>query len=145
MKNWGITLRQKTKIPLTRTLSHHLTCILQINGVEGIFLVDTGASNSCLDQIKTQKFITQPDGDILEMSGAGKEKLHATSSEKCTLGVQGITISCLSFMLIDMEAVNNSLAKLNVAPVDGILGGDVLHQKKAIIDYRDLFLYIDNT
>lgn len=107
--------------------------------------MDTGASNSCLDQIKTQKFITQPDGDVLEMSGAGKEKLHATSSEECTLGVQGITISCLSFILIEMEAVNNSLAKLNVAPVDGILGADVLHQKKAIIDYRDLFLYIDNT
>ena len=35
---------------LKKTKSQHLTCTLKINGTEGLFLVDTGASNSCINE-----------------------------------------------------------------------------------------------
>ncbi|NBS20101.1 MAG: acid protease, partial [Flavobacteriia bacterium] len=40
-----------------------------------------------------------------------------------------------SFVLLDMQHINNTLAHENVAPIDGILGADFLRKNKAIIDY----------
>lgn len=141
----NIILKQKTKITLTPTPSQHLSCTIQVNGVEGIFIVDTGASNSCLDELNAEKFLIRPAGEPIEMSGAGKEKLQATSSEECQLAYKGQPIGSLSFMLIDMIAVNDSLDKMEVSPIDGILGADIFLEKKAIIDYNDLCLYLTKT
>lgn len=141
----NIILQHKTKITLTPTPSQHLSCAIQVNGVEGIFIVDTGASNSCLDELNAEKFLIRPAGEPIEMSGAGKEKLQATSSEECQLAYKGQPIGSLSFMLIDMIAVNDSLDKMEVSPIDGILGADIFLEKKAIIDYDDLCLYLTKT
>ena len=56
MKNPFKSSLETYTIPLKFTNSKHLVCQLFLNGVEGNFLIDTGASNSCLDNTLTTKF-----------------------------------------------------------------------------------------
>ena len=69
-------------INLKKTKSQHLTCILKINGVEGLFLVDTGASNSCINNEEKEMFNQVDKNKEIEGSGAGTEKLNLKMTKK---------------------------------------------------------------
>lgn len=47
-------------------------------------------------------------------------------------------------ILIDLKHINNALEKQDVDPIQGILGADILHKGKAIIDYNRKYLYLLN-
>ena len=51
MKRLEKILKEKKyiKIPLKRIATNHLELKAKINGVKGRFILDTGASNSCVD------------------------------------------------------------------------------------------------
>ena len=40
-------------------------------------------------------------------------------------------------LLFDMSHINNSLNEKEIKAVDGIIGGDILNEFKAIIDYNN--------
>ena len=122
-------------IPLQYSQSQHLTCTLEVNGLAAVFLVDTGASNSCFDQEKDTLFSLQPKGEQLPMTAASETPLHVRESQKITLSSNQQTLMRLPLILIDLIPINNALRKQGDPPIDGILGADVLQEKKAVIDY----------
>ena len=48
-------------------------------------------------------------------------------------------------MLIDMDTINAALVEQEEEKIDGIIGADVLHKKKAIIDYHQCCLYVNES
>lgn len=124
------------EIPLLFTESQHLICSLYINAKKGTFLIDTGASNSCIDADRAAYFALIPEGDSLSITAASETQLAAQSSQESLLGTKGQTIMELSFMLISLQTVNDALQKQDCSPIDGIIGADVLHKKQAVIDYN---------
>ena len=135
MKNPFKSSLETYTIPLKFTNSKHLVCQLFLNGVEGNFLIDTGASNSCLDNTLTTKFSVIQEGDELPLTSAGNEKLNAMKSQKSSLGIASKALASIPFMLIDMETINAALVEQGDEKIDGIIGADFLHKKKASIDY----------
>ena len=135
MKNPFKSSLETYTIPLKFTNSKHLVCQLFLNGVEGNFLIDTGASNSCLDNTLTTKFSVIQEGDELPLTSAGNEKLNAMGSQKSSLGIASKALASILFMLIDMETINAALVEQGDEKIDGIIGADFLHKKKASIDY----------
>jgi len=135
MKNPFKSSLETYTIPLKFTNSKHLVCQLFLNGVEGNFLIDTGASNSCLDNTLTTKFLVIQEGDELPLTSAGNEKLNAMGSQKSSLGIASKALASIPFMLIDMETINAALVEQGDEKIDGIIGADFLHKKKASIDY----------
>jgi len=135
MKNPFKSSLETYTIPLKFTNSKHLICQLFLNGVEGNFLIDTGASNSCLDNTLTTKFSVIQEGDELPLTSAGNEKLNAIGSQKSSLGIASKALASIPFMLIDMETINAALVEQGDEKIDGIIGADFLHKKKASIDY----------
>ncbi|MDA9330503.1 retroviral-like aspartic protease family protein [Flavobacteriaceae bacterium] len=135
MKNPFKSSLETYTIPLKFTNSKHLVCQLFLNGVEGNFLIDTGASNSCLDNTLTTKFSVIQEGDELPLTSAGNEKLNAMGSQKSSLGIASKALASIPFMLIDMETINAALVEQGDEKIDGIIGADFLHKKKASIDY----------
>ncbi|MGB1972233.1 MAG: aspartyl protease family protein [Flavobacteriaceae bacterium] len=131
-------------LPLQLTKSKHLICQLFVNGISGWFLIDTGASNSCLDEKCSDKFLVARQGKELPLTGAGKEKLSAFESQQSTVGTQEKVFAHLVFMLIDMETINMALIDQGNDPIDGIIGADLLRDKKAIIDYQHSRLQLPN-
>lgn len=122
-------------IPLRFTNSKHLICQLYLNGVKGNFLIDTGASNSCLDNKLTDKFSVLQEGEELPLTSAGNEKLNAMGSQKSNLGIANKSLASIAFMLIDMKTINAALIEQGDDKIEGIIGADFLHKKKARIDY----------
>ena len=70
---------------LKKTKSQHLVAQLEVNAVEGLFLIDTGASNSCIRADKEVYFELIGKDKTLELSGAGSEKLEAKPTTKSNI------------------------------------------------------------
>lgn len=145
MKNPFKTSTAQIKIPLRFSKSQHLIGEFILNGKVAVFLIDTGASNSCVDKTRADYFNLEAEGDNLPLQGAGQEKLFAQSSHKSSLYYSDKEIHHLSFMLIDMDTINAALAEQEEEKIDGIIGADVLHKKKAIIDYHQCCLYLNES
>ena len=123
------------EIELRLTSSQHLLGDFEVNGQEGVFLIDTGASNSCVDERLANQFNLSIAGDPQPMTGAGNEKLSAQASKKSTLSYKSKVLTQLEFMLIDMQPINTAFKEQGESPIDGIIGADLLQQHNGVIDY----------
>ncbi len=120
--------------------TRHLTLKICINDVEGIFLIDSGASNSCIDIESKKKFKLEKFKKSYSASGAGNEKFNAFKTKIAELSYQKNFIEKLNFLLIDMKSINNALKESDDVNIDGILGADFLTKKNAEINYRSMTL-----
>ncbi len=130
--------KENNKISLEITSSKHLVCVLKLNNKDAVFLVDTGASNSCFDILKKDKFNLQSRGIKIELTSAAEKKLGAISSDNCKLIFNPQKIKDVRLMLIDMSTINEALREQKEKEIDGILGSDILNEIKAKIDYENL-------
>ena len=129
---------KKKKILLEITASKHIVCNLKINDKRARFLVDTGASNSCFDILKKEKYNIQSKGKEIELTSAAEKKLGAVSSDNCKLRFNFHKGLDVTLMLIDMSTINDALEEQKEKKIDGILGGDILEEIKAKINYENL-------
>ena len=131
---------KKKKISLEFTESKHIVCNLKLNNIDARFLVDTGASNSCFDVLKKEKYNIQSKGKEIELTSAAERKMGAISSDNCKLIFDSQKIIDVTLMLIDMSTINNALEEQKEKKIDGILGGDILNEIKAKINYEKLLI-----
>jgi len=131
-----------TKIKLKLTKTNHFEIKATINGVKGLFILDTGASNSCVgfDTIETFKLIAK-DSDI-KAAGAGAVDMTTQISKKNEIKIGKWKKNKLALVLFNLTHVNTALIAHNSKPVDGIIGADILKKSKAIIDYEKKYLYL---
>lgn len=129
---------KKKKILLEITASKHLVCNLKINYKRARFLVDTGASNSCFDILKKNKYNIQSKGKEVELTSAAEKKMGAISSDNCKLTLNLQKVLDVTLMLIDMSTINKALEEQKEKKIDGILGGDILNEVQAKINYKNL-------
>ena len=116
----------------------HLTCKISINGVEGLFLVDSGASNSCIEIESEKKFKLDKYKKSYSASGAAKEKFDVLKSKKAEISHEKFVVEKLNFLLIDMKPINTAINESESIIIDGILGADFLVKKKVVLDYKKL-------
>lgn len=137
-------LRKKnySKIPLQITATNHLEIKAEINGITGSFILDTGASNTCigLDKINYFKLISKK-SDI-KAAGAGASNMETLTSKKNIIKIGRWKNKKLQIVLFDLSHVNEALTTHNAKSVDGIIGADILKKAKAIIDYRNKCIYL---
>ena len=119
----------------------HLVCNISINGVEGIFLIDSGASNSCIDKRNEKKYKLEKFKKSYSASGAGNGKFDVYKSKQAKISHKSKLICNLNFLLIDMESINNALNESDNIKINGIIGADLLTKKKGTIDYKNETLY----
>lgn len=124
------------------TITNHLEMSAKINGVEGSFILDTGASSSCIDFSFAETFhLFSEDSDVLA-AGAGATDMITKLSRKNEISIHKWTYQKLDIVLFDMSHVNTALENHNASPVHGILGADVLNLGKGVIDYQYNCLYL---
>ncbi|QBA63264.1 retropepsin-like aspartic protease family protein [Muriicola soli] len=134
--------RKYIAIPLTLTATHHLELMAEINGISGRFILDTGASNSCvgLDKIEHFKLISK--ASEVKAAGAGATNMETQLSTKNTLKIGDWKKKKVKFILFNLQHINEALTSHDALPVDGIIGADVLQKGKAVIDYDTSSLYL---
>ena len=119
----------------------HYLIEAKVNGIKGKFILDTGASNSCICISLEDKFKVISQKSKEKASSANSEMTHTkiSKSNAIQIGKWEDKIDLISF---DMNHINNALSQKKVPPIDGILGADILKKSKAILDYKTNRLYL---
>ncbi|SEL22793.1 Aspartyl protease [Aquimarina amphilecti] len=130
------------RIRLVYTKTNHFEVKAMLNGIEGNFILDTGASNSCVGFDAVEKFnLFAQDSDV-KAAGAGATDMLTQLSKKNTLQLGKWSKNNVSLVLFDLTHVNTALIAHKAEPVDGIIGADVLKRGKAVIDYERKCVYL---
>lgn len=131
---------KKIKFKVLKT--QHLLITAKINGIKGSFILDTGASNSCVGFAEIIKFKLIAENSETKAAGAGATGMLTQLSKKNKLKLGRWKSETLNLVVFDMSHVNEALVSYKTKPVNGIIGADVLLQGKAIIDYVNHYLYL---
>ena len=124
------------------TETNHFEIKAKINGVSGRFILDTGASNTCVGIDKADQFKLVSRSSEIKAAGAGATEMETFVSDKNKLELGKWKFKKQQIVLFDLIHVNEALIAHQALPVDGIIGSDVLKKAKAVIDYGKKKVYL---
>lgn len=126
------------KIIAIETDGFHLIVKSRINGKSARLLVDTGASRTVFDINKKEKFIKKQElvKNKSLSTGIGTNKMVSHSSVINKFSIDQLIIFEYEGVFIDLSIVNSSYQQINIKPIDGVLGSDLLKQFNAIINFE---------
>ena len=129
-------------IELKKTKTNHFEVKAKINGVKGRFIIDTGASNSCVGFDEIEKFQLETEESDHKAAGAGTTEIETQLSTNNKLEIGDYNVKKVGLILLDLAHINGALVKQKAKPVNGIIGADILEKGKAIIDYNKKRIYL---
>ena len=130
------------KIKLHYIKSNHFKVIAKINDVKGWFIIDTGASNTFLEQNSIEKFKLHNTNLNINAQGAGPSQIKAKMYKNCSVVIGDWMSKKHKIASIDLSPINNALYSAKLKKIDGIIGSDILRKGRAIIDFDKNYLYL---
>ena len=134
--------RGYTRVRLLTLPTNHYVVIATLNGTAGRFVLDTGASTTCVSTELATHFHLNPKPSEEKASSASANELDTEVAHHNELVIGSWSSKRRSVVLFDMQAVNHALQKHDIEAVDGIIGADILQSVNAIIDYKNDWLYL---
>ncbi|AWG24897.1 retropepsin-like aspartic protease [Flavobacterium kingsejongi] len=131
---------KKIKFKISKT--QHLLIKAKINDVEGNFILDTGASNSCVGFESIDYFNLHANDSKTRAAGAGATGMPTKVSENNNLKMGRWEYQQFDLVIFDLSHVNLALKEFKANPVHGIIGADILQEGSAIIDYANSCVYL---
>ncbi len=131
---------KKIKFKVLKT--QHLLIKGKVNGVKGNFILDTGASNSCVGFESIEQFKLDAQFSETKAAGAGATGIETQLAKNNEIQLGRWKNKKFHLIIFDMTHVNDALLHYNTKPVDGIIGADILLKTKAIINYSNHCLYL---
>ena len=119
----------------------HYSFEAKINGINGRFILDTGASNSCVCTSLENNFNIISKETIEKASSATSEISNTKISKNNTIQI-GKWENKINIITFDMSHINHALNEKKINSVSGIIGADILKKSKAILNYNKNKLYI---
>jgi len=144
-------------IPVNQLSIGHKYLTTKINDVPSRIILDTGASHTVLDTDRFARFnLSSFSPTTSSCDGCGD---CGTGGRGIGVGdevTSGISLSVVnkfelsdeyilndvSVALISIAQINRRLTEIGVEEFDGIIGADILANGEAIIDYKNLMLYL---
>lgn len=123
------------RVPIQQLTTGHYQFEAIINKKSGLFILDTGASSSCICLDFATYFHLTPEETEIKAAGAGATEMETKVARRNEIQLGSITIRQFDFVLFNMIHVNNALAQAGEKRVHGILGADILKKLHAVIDY----------
>lgn len=130
------------RIPLKKINSNHFEVIAKVNGITGTFILDTGASNSCIGLDSTTHFKLEVKESEIKAAGAGATGMFTQIAESYSLKIGDWSRRKVDFVVFDLSHVNEALQIAEADAVNGIIGADVLKEGRAVIDYGRNCMYL---
>lgn len=132
-----------TAIPLRATQFGHLEIQASINEISVLLLVDTGAASTVIDL----DFALEKDLPLLETTimggGVGTSELVIFQLQPVSLTLHELYLPDATLYAADLRHVKQSLVDKGETQLPcGVMGADILFEKGAVIDYRNLVLYL---
>lgn len=130
------------KINFKVSKTQHLLVKATINGISGKFILDTGASNSCVGFESIDHFNLKAGKSKTKASSAGATGMFTQLAKNNSLQIGRWETADFHLVIFDLSHVNEALQQHKAKPVHGIIGADVLLEGKAIIDYSNHVLFL---
>ena len=130
------------RIPLKKIKSGHYTFSAKINSISGIFILDTGASTSCIGFSQNSFFNLKNEVSEIKAAGAGAINMKTEIAKNNSLSIGSWKLSNIDFVVFDLSHVNQALSQVDESAVHGIIGADFLKQTRAVIDYGRNCFYV---
>ena len=130
------------RIKLKYTKTNHFELKAKINGIEGSFILDTGASSTCVGIEAIEHFDLLSEDSDIKAAGAGATNMLTQISQKNKMEINSWKKKKVDLVLFDLKHVNEALENHKAEKVQGIIGADILKRGKAVIDYKSKALYL---
>ena len=130
------------RIPLTKIKSGHYKFSAKINSVLGEFILDTGASTSCIGFDQISHFILKNEASKVKAAGAGAINMKTEIAKNNIITIGKWKLTHIDFVVFDLSHVNEALSQVDENPIHGIIGADFLKQTRAVIDYGRNCFYV---
>ena len=130
------------RVPLTKMATGHYYCNVKLNNKKGVFIIDTGASTSCIGTEYIAYFSLQNKKSDILAAGAGAIGMETWSSINNELKIGSKLFTNMDFVIFDLSHVNEALLQVGQLSTHGILGADFLKLKRAVIDYGRNCMYL---
>lgn len=130
------------RIPLKKINSNHFELTAKVNGIKGTFILDTGASNSCIGLDSVNHFKLFAKESEIKAAGAGATGMLTQIAEDYPLIIGNWSRRKVDFVVFDLTHVNEALQIAEADAVNGVIGADVLKEGRAVIDYGRNCLYL---
>lgn len=130
------------RVPLKKLATGHYKLSLKLNGVLGNFILDTGASTSCVGFTGIDHFLMTSEESQIKAAGAGAINMETKISRNNTLNIGKWNTKKMDFVVFDLSHVNQALEQAEEESVHGIIGADFLKKFRAVIDYGRNCLYL---
>ena len=116
--------------------SNHILVKCEINNIKGNFIIDTGASNSCIDYRKSEKFNIKFEISNESATSATNKIKKLFISKKNKIKIGDWLVEDFDLILFDMKQVIDTILSQCNVEIDGIIGSDILKKGKAVINYK---------
>ena len=97
------------KVKLRKIATNHLELDAKLNGVKGQFILDTGASNSCVALDLIDHFGLKAEESETKAAGAGATDMETQQSSDNTLTLGEWKTKKLDLVLFDLSHINAAL------------------------------------
>ena len=130
------------RIPLKKLASGHYKLSAKVNGIPGDFILDTGASTSCIGTINADHFLLTSEESNITAAGAGAINMETSLARNNALSIGAFHLKKIDFVLFDLSHVNEALFQVKEKEVHGNIGADFLKKRRGVIDYGRNCLYV---
>lgn len=126
---------------------YHLKIKTLVNTIDAYFILDTGASQTAFDLNFIKEILPEDAIHSTEQISSGLGTNSMTSYEVCIEKFQiGIHLfENYKAAVLDLSHVNLTYEKLGIEKIHGVLGNDILYRLKALIDYKNLQLWLNDS
>ena len=140
----GLFLKEKNykAIKLGRFITGHLYLRAEVNDSTAIFVLDTGAGSTVMEEKRESKFNLTTSSSEIKAVGAGGSNLALKESSIQNFQIKDYVLHNHKIHLMNLDHINNAFKEVGIAEIDGVIGADILIKGKAVIDYENLILYL---
>lgn len=130
-------------IDLRIIATRHLLLPITIHHLNLLFLLDTGASATCIElqTAETLRLTLEKNTEQLT-SATGTETEGFTEAMADQLQIGSLSIKQQPVAVLNLQHINQRLEQMAGLQVQGILGADVLLALQAVIDFEQAKLYL---
>lgn len=128
------------KIKLKKSKVNHLTVKGLVNGKKALFIVDTGAEASVIEESWLDRLNLKLSKKTEEVGGVGTSGTTIHLIKKLEIELKGQVFKTRKAFCLDLSQMNEGLKKMGAKPAAGIIGADILKKYKGVIDYDKMIL-----
>ena len=122
--------------------SGHLVTDCLINRLSAKVIIDTGASNSCVDSNSVEIFKIKIENYNEQASSATEKIKNMYISKENSINLVGFSIENLKLFVFDMNHINKTIQENESIKIHGIIGNDIMSKHEAVISFSKKKIYL---